>query len=95
MRLFQWDDAKNKELIKTRGISFEEIVFCMMHGGILDIIEHPNKMKYPHQKIFVVRAEDYVYLVPFVEDEAFTFLKTVIPSRKMTSKYLKDSRRTS
>jgi hypothetical protein len=31
---------------------------------------------------FVVRREDYVYLVPFVEDEHTVFLKTIIPSRE-------------
>lgn len=90
MRFFDWDDEKNKELVRTRGISFGEIVFWMMQNGLLDILEHPNKAKYPDQKIFIVRAENYVYLVPFVEDEQTVFLKTIIPSRKMTKKYLKD-----
>ena len=81
---------KNDELIRERGISFEEIVFCIMHDGLLDIIEHPNKENYPNQKIFIVNIDDYVYLVPFVEDEKIIFLKTIIPSRKMTKKYLGD-----
>jgi hypothetical protein len=37
---------------------------------------------YAGQRIFVVRREDYVYLVPFVEDPHTVFLKTIIPSRK-------------
>jgi hypothetical protein len=36
----------------------------------------------------VVRREEYVYLVPFVEDEQTVFLKTIIPSRKATKQYL-------
>jgi len=36
----------------------------------------------------VVRRDDYVYLVPFVEDEKLIFLKTIIPSRKATKEYL-------
>lgn len=40
------------------------------------------------QRIFVSRREDYVYLVPFVEDEHTLFLKTIIPSRKATKQYL-------
>jgi hypothetical protein len=40
------------------------------------------------QHIFVVRREDYVYLVPFVEDEHTVFLKTIIPSRKATKQFL-------
>jgi hypothetical protein len=60
----------------------------------LDIIEHPDKTKYPNQKIFIVQVEEYIYLVPFVEDEQIIFLKTIIPSRKMTRKYLGDKNET-
>ena len=42
----------------------------------------------PRQRIFVVRREEYVYLVPFVEDEHTVFLKTIIPSRKAMKEYL-------
>lgn len=94
MKYFDWSDEKNEELIKKRGISFEEIVFWIMHGGLLDVIEHPDKTKYPNQNIFVVRTEDYVYIVPFVEDEKIIFLKTIIPSRKMTRKYIGDKNET-
>jgi hypothetical protein len=44
--------------------------------------------RYAGQRIFVVRLEDYVYLVPFVENENAIFLKTIIPSRKATKEYL-------
>ena len=52
--------------------------------GLLDILQHPNSDKYPHQLIFVVAFERYVYLVPFVEESEYYFLKTIIPSRKAT-----------
>jgi len=39
--------------------------------------------------MYVVEIDEYVYLVPFVEDEEKCFLKTIFPSRKMTKKYLK------
>lgn len=90
MKYFDWSNEKNEELIKERGISFEEVVFCIMHDGLLDIIEHPNKDKYPNQNIFIVEIDNYVYLVPFVEEDGFVFLKTIIPSRKMTKIYLGD-----
>jgi hypothetical protein len=35
-------------------------------------------------------VNDYVHLVPFVEDEKEVFPKTIIPSRKATKKYLGD-----
>ena len=88
MKYFDWTNEKNEELIKDRDISFEEVVFCIMHDGLLDIIEHPNKSKYPNQKIFIVDIDNYVYIVPFVEDDDIVFLKTIIPSRKMTKQYL-------
>ena len=88
MKYFDWSNEKNEELLKDRGISFEEVVFCIMHDGLLDVIEHPNKAKYPNQNIFIVNVDNYVYLVPFIEDEEVVFMKTIIPSRKMTRKYL-------
>lgn len=94
MKYFDWNVEKNEEIIKEREISFEEIVFSIMHDGLLDIIEHPNKTKYSDQKIFIVNVDEYVYLVPFVEDEHTIFLKTIIPSRKMKKKYLGDKNET-
>jgi hypothetical protein len=36
------DDAKNAKLRTERGIGFEEIVFHIERGDLLDILEHPN-----------------------------------------------------
>jgi hypothetical protein len=58
------------------------------HGALLDVLEHPNPDRYAGQRVLVVRREDYVYLVPFVEDERTVFLKTIIPSRKATKECL-------
>lgn len=88
MKYFDWNLEKNAELWTERGIAFEDVVFFINHGGLLDTIEHPNKERYPNQRIFIVNIDDYAYLVPFVEDEKAIFLKTIIPSRKMTKKYL-------
>jgi hypothetical protein len=81
VKYFDWDDAKNAKLRAERGIGFEDMVFHIERGDLLDILEHPNSDRYASQRIFVVRREDYVYLVPFVEDEHAVFLKTIIPSR--------------
>ena len=88
MKYFAWDDAKNAKLMADRGIGFEDVVFHIERGDLLDILEHPNPSRYAGQRIFVVRREDYVYLVPFVEDDHTVFLKTIIPSRKATKEYL-------
>jgi len=88
MPYFDWNEDKNAWLKVQRGVSFEEIVFHILHDGLLDVLEHPSPKRYPSQKIFVVNVQRYIYLVPFVETEEIIFLKTIIPSRKMTKKYL-------
>ena len=88
MKYFTWDDAKNEKLQAERGIGFEEIVFLIERGNVLDVLEHPNRERYGGQRIFVTQREDYVYLVPFVEDDKLIALKTIIPSRKATTQYL-------
>ena len=60
-----YSPEKNAQLKKTRSISFEEVEFAINDGKVLDIIEHPNKGKYPNQKIYVININDYVYLVIF------------------------------
>ena len=88
MKYFTWDDAKNEKLKAERGIGFEEIIFLIERGNLLDVLEHPNQERYGSQRVFVVQRDDYVYLVPFVEDDKLVFLKTIIPSRKATKQYL-------
>jgi hypothetical protein len=48
------------------GVCFEDIVAAIESGGLIDDIEHPNKDRYPGQRILVVLAKDYVYAVPYV-----------------------------
>jgi hypothetical protein len=88
MKHYVWNPEKNKALKKERNIGFEDVVFHIEAGDEIDILEHPNKERYPNQKISVVIIEDYVYLVPFVESDEEVFLKTIIPSRKATKHYV-------
>jgi len=88
MKPFRWNSAKNEALKLERGLSFERIVVAIENGGLLDIVTHPNPVKYPRQRILVVACENYVHLVPFVEEDDYFFLKTVIPSRKATRAFL-------
>lgn len=87
MKPISWNSEKNTILKKERGVSFEDVVFHMMAGDILDTVDHPNQERYPGQKIHIVAIEDYVYLVPFIESDEEVFLKTVVPSRKATKIY--------
>ena len=89
MKQYDWSDAKNNWLRQERGITFEDVVFHLAHGGLLDTIEHPNPQQYRGQRILIVNVEGYAWLVPFVEGDAVIFLKTTIPSRKMTKQYLR------
>ncbi len=89
MKPFRWSADKNEALKLLRGVSFEGIVVAVESGGLLDVLEHPNKARYPNQKILVVALDGYVHLVPFVEEPDHYFLKTLIPSRKATRDYLK------
>jgi len=88
MKPFRWGPDKNEALKAERGISFESVVVAIESGGLLDVLAHPNSAKYPHQRILVVAADNYVYLVPFLEDKDCYFLKTIVPSRKATRDYL-------
>jgi hypothetical protein len=63
-------------------------VVAIEAGGLLDVLAHPNPSKYPKQRVLVVACDNYVYLVPFVEETDYFFLKTVIPSRKAARDYL-------
>jgi uncharacterized DUF497 family protein len=89
MKRFEWNEEKNKLLREERQISFEKITEAVRAGKVLDRYDHPNKKKYPHQEIMVVKIDKYAYLVPFVEDEEKYFLKTIYKSRKATKKYIK------
>lgn len=88
MKIYNWNSDKNQELIVGSGVSFEEAIFHIEHGELLDDIAHPNASNYPNQRIFIVCIKEYVHLVPYVESDDEVFLKTIIPSRKFTKKYL-------
>ncbi len=92
---FYWDEHKNEILKRdqTRGyVSFEDVVFHIEHGDLLNVVNHHNQAMYPGQRIFVVRIGDYAYMVPFEETELGIILKTVYPSRKATRDYLSQER---
>ena len=88
MKYFNWNDDKNELLKKWRGVSFEQVELAIATGDLIDRVKHPNPARYPNQKVFLVRIEDYIYSVPFVEDDEKIFLKTIIPNSKATKKYL-------
>jgi hypothetical protein len=88
MKYYDWNDEKNELLKKLRGVSFEQVVLAIVSGDLIDRVKHPNPEKYPNQRVFLVKIEDYIYSVPYVEDDEKMFLKTIIPNSKATKKYL-------
>ncbi len=90
MKPISWDHEKNERLKTERSVSFEDVLFHILSGDIVDTIDHPNQQQYPGQQIHVIVIEEYAYLVPFVESEEVVFLRTIIPRRKATKINLGD-----
>ena len=88
MKPFRWNAEKNELLTAERGMSFERVVVAVESGGLLDMTDHPNQARYPRQKVMIVAIDSYAYLVPYVEEDDYYFLKTVIPSRQATREKL-------
>jgi len=88
MKTINWDTDKSLALKESRGICFEDVVFHIEKGDILDDYEHPDQQKYAGQRIMVIGIDRYAYLIPYVETKEEVFLKTIIPSRRATKRYL-------
>jgi hypothetical protein len=91
MKSFAWSPEKNAQLIAERELCFEAVVVAIEAGELLDVLEHPNQARYPGQQILVVRINNYVHLVPYVDAGDHLFLKTIIPSRKAQRHHNNDS----
>ena len=86
----EFAEEKNLLLKETRGVGFEDVIAAIEEKEILGDLKHSNK-KYGHQRILVIKREEYAYAVPYVIDlkRKVIFLKTVYPSRVLTDKYMK------
>lgn len=79
---FYWSKTKNEKLQRERSISFEDIVEAIDNWWLLDVIENPNRQKYPWEEMFIVAYKEYTYVVPFKIEQRYVILKTIYPSRK-------------
>lgn len=93
VKRLEWNEAKNTWLKIERGISFEDVQTAIEEGNLLDNVAHPSQKLHKGQRVLAVIIENYVFLVPFVEDDEKLFLKTIYPSRKFTKKYLIEGRK--
>jgi len=89
MKSIRWDSEKAALLRsdKTRGlVGFEDAVVALEAGHVLDVVLNPVRS---NQRMFILKINDYAYIVPFVEDNETIFLKTMYPSRKYTAMYIR------
>ena len=89
MKNIRWDEQKNEWLKRNRGLGFERVAVLIEQGQVLEVMDHPDHTKYPKQKMAIVEIDGYACLVPYVDNEEGVFLKTIIPNRKATKKYLR------
>ena len=64
MKSINWNTEKSIALKTSRGICFEDVVFYIERGDILDDYLHPNQQAYQGQRIMVINIANYAYLVP-------------------------------
>ena len=88
---YEWSPGENEPLKKERDISFEQIIFHLSEGDLWKTADHPNQEDYPGQRIYFVIVDGYIYLIPFVVEDEYIFLKTIIPSRKATKDYRQET----
>ena len=88
---YDWSPEKNEQLKRQRGVTFEQVLFRLSEGAVWKVADHPNQRKYPGQNIYFVNMDGYIYLVPHVVEKECVFLKTIIPSRKATRDYRRES----
>lgn len=89
MKPFKWSHEKNQWLLETRGILFEDIEVAVHSGCLVRFLKHPNPARYPRQSMLLVRLHDYIWVVPYIEEDDCFFLKTAFASRKATREYLR------
>ncbi len=78
---FKWDSIKNNELIRGRGVSFEEIVQAIENDAPRQIMQNPSR---EGQFLLAIYLKDYYWAVPFViENEDIMLLKTAYKTRKL------------
>ena len=87
----EWSEAKNRELMRARGVSFQDVERAIEENRVIDVIPHWGKKKYSRQQAIIVSLNGYIHVVPCVTDGEKVFLKTIFPSRKVARKYLLDS----
>lgn len=82
MKEIRWNLVKNEMLKKTRGASFEDLI----NSKLIKIMKNPKRV---NQNIMLFEYKKYLWIVPFVEEKDYYFLKTLFPIRKYTKIFKK------
>ncbi|MDD5072555.1 MAG: toxin [Candidatus Omnitrophica bacterium] len=82
MKDVRWSQLKSESLKKTRGVSFEETI----SAELIAVKRHPKRTG---QNVMLFNLKGYIWIVPYVEEKDYIFLKTLYPSRKFTKLYRK------
>ena len=82
MKEIRYSHLKSERLKRTRGVSLEEII----SSELIAVKRHPKR---PDQNIMLFKYRVYIWIVPYVEENEYIFLKTLYPSRKFTKLYKK------
>ena len=83
MKEIKWNLLKNERLKRTRGASFEELIT----SKLIAVKRHPRR---ENQNIMLFEYKRHIWVVPYVEEEEYIFLKTLYPSRKYTRIYKRE-----
>jgi hypothetical protein len=86
-QVYRWSREKNFWLQRERDLSFEAIESAIEDGNLLDDIQHPDSIKFPGQRMLIVKVGEQVCVVPYVIDSGTRFLKTIYPGRKAKRAY--------
>jgi uncharacterized DUF497 family protein len=86
---YEWSEEKDALLREKHGIGFADCVSAVEAGNVLADLEHPNRERYPRQRIMILMIDEYAWDVPYVRDGETIFLKTLFPNRKHTARYLR------
>lgn len=87
MLKYVWDQQKNELLKRTRGICFRDVVELLNKKEVIGELPHHNPNKYPNQRIYILRINHYIYVIPYVRINNIVTLKTIYPSRKLNNHY--------
>lgn len=79
MKEIYWNFAKSIELKDKRDITFEQLI----NSRFVGIEKHPTRK---NQNLMLFELHKYIWVVLYIEEKNYYFLKTAFPSRKHTKK---------